>query len=220
MADKAVGDGAVKAKMNGIVKTVGDPENPANDGQPFITVTAAEGLYVRSALSERAYGHVSEGDTVTVTSWQSGQTYEGVIRDISDFPDTSGMFGYGGSETYYPMTISVPGSSSLAVPEWMQITLSPPENEEGDPGMEGDSGDTLTIPKAFVRDEDGGKYVFIRGEDGKLMRQAVVTGPLQDEAYEITSGLSEDDWIAFPYGKSVKDGARTREGTMEELYTG
>jgi len=140
------------------------------------------------------------------------------VRDISDFPDTSGMFGYGGSETYYPMTISVPGNSSLAVPEWVQVTLSPPDSAENE-AMDGGLGETLTVPKAFVRDEDGGKYVYIRGEDGKLTRQAVTTGPLQDETYEILSGLKEDDWIAFPYGKSVKEGARTREGTMEELYT-
>ena len=234
-ADRAVGEGEVKAKMNGIVKKVGDPENPANDGSAFIEVAAAEGLYVRSALNERAYGHVKEGDSVTVTSWQSGQTFEGVIREISDFPDSSGMFGYGSnSETFYPMTISVGGNTNgLNSYEWVQVQLNPqPEaadeevmmedgeimTDDGDIMGGADSSDTLTIPKAFVRDEDDGKYVFIRGEDDKLVRRAVVTGPLKDESYEILEGLTNDDWIAFPYGKAVKEGARTREGSMEELY--
>ena len=27
-----------------------------------------------------------------------------------------------------------------------------------------------------------------------------------------------DDWIAFPYGKTVKDGAQTQESNVQELY--
>ena len=81
-----------------------------------------------------------------------------------------------------------------------------------------ESDNTLTIMKAFVREEDNKKYVYIRGEDGKLKKQYVVTGTLSDSGYEILSGLSSTDWIAFPYGKNVKEGAKTREGSLEDLY--
>ena len=45
-----------------------------------------------------------------------------------------------------------------------------------------------------------------------------MTGSLTDSGYEILSGLSDTDWIAFPYGKNVKEGAKTREGSIEDLY--
>ena len=50
------------------------------------------------------------------------------------------------------------------------------------------------------------------------MEQYIVTGTLSDTGYEVIDGLSENDWIAFPYGKNVKEGAKTREASIGELY--
>ena len=38
------------------------------------------------------------------------------------------------------------------------------------------------------------------------------------EYYEIRSGLSVTDQIAFPYGKNVVAGAPTEAGDLSELY--
>ena len=35
---------------------------------------------------------------------------------------------------------------------------------------------------------------------------------------EIRSGLTADDYIAFPYGKTVKPGAATQESDLSALY--
>ena len=35
---------------------------------------------------------------------------------------------------------------------------------------------------------------------------------------EIRSGLTEDDFVAFPYGKNVKPGAATQESDLSALY--
>ena len=35
---------------------------------------------------------------------------------------------------------------------------------------------------------------------------------------EILSGLTPEDFIAFPYGKNLKEGAPTRESDLSELY--
>jgi hypothetical protein len=34
----------------------------------------------------------------------------------------------------------------------------------------------------------------------------------------IHSGITEEDFVAFPYGKSVVEGAPTYEGTDQDLY--
>ena len=162
-------------------------------------------------------GQVMEGDIVTVTSWQNGGQYDARIGSISPYPDTSGMFEDAGSQTFYPFTATILDSNAgFESGEWVEVTYTASADS-----LSGESdSDTMTIMKAFVREEDNKKYVFIRGEDGKLKKQYVITGSLTDSGYEILSGLSATDWIAFPYGKNVKEGARTREGTLEDIYGG
>ena len=63
-----------------------------------------------------------------------------------------------------------------------------------------------------MRDEDGKSYVLKAGEDGRLVKQYVQTGKiLYGSSVEIKSGLSEQDRIAFPYGKTAKEGAKVVE---------
>ena len=214
-AQRAVDSGVVTASMNGVVKSVYEPDSPPTDGSAFLTVAGAEGLYLKSGIKESMLGLINEGDIVTVTSWQNGGQYEAEIKSISPYPDTSGMFDDGGSQTYYPFTAGILDSNAgFESGEWVEVSYSAGTDSAADEG--GDS--TLTIMKAFIREEENRKYVYIRGENGLLRKQYVVTGTLTDSGYEILSGLSGADWIAFPYGKNVKEGAKTREGSIEDLY--
>ena len=36
---------------------------------------------------------------------------------------------------------------------------------------------------------------------------------------EIKNGLTEEDHIAFPYGKKVKEGVKVRRAAIEDLYS-
>ena len=78
---------------------------------------------------------------------------------------------------------------------------------------------SLYVSKAFIREDKGTKYVWKRGSDGKLTKQTVKTGRLSDDSYQILSGLATDDWVAFPYGNDIREGAPTREGTVNDLYS-
>ena len=210
-AQKALDEGVVTASMNGIVKTVGDPASPPTDGSAFLTVAAAEGLYVRSGIKESKLGTVKEGDIVTITSWQTGGRYEAQIKSISPYPDTTGMFDDSQTETYFPFTAGIlDQNAELTNGEWVEVSYT----SSGSGGSDG----AMTIMKAFVREEGNRKYVYVRGEDKRLRKQYITTGSLSDSGYEILDGLSESDWVAFPYGKNVKEGARTREGSLDELY--
>ena len=61
--------------------------------------------------------------------------------------------------------------------------------------------------------------MWLRDGEGRLKKQNVTTGALSGEGWEILSGVTQDDYIAFPYGKNLKDGAKTKEGTIDELYS-
>ena len=211
-AERALDSGVVKANMNGEVRFVGDPKAPPTDGSAFLSLAGAEGLYIRSGIKESLYGTLKVGDKVNVVSWMSGGRFEAEIKSISPYPDTEGNYGEEG-ETYYPFTASVSDAdANLTNGEWVEVTyVRDTEKTDTDSG-------TLTVMKPFVREEGNQKYVFKRDENGRLKKQYVETGLLSDEGYEILSGLTESDWIAFPYGKNVKEGAATREGAIDELY--
>lgn len=212
-AEKALTVGVVRAKLNGVVKKVGDPKNPPKDGSAFLQINSTEGLFVRGGISELMLDQIHEGDTVSVMSWQSGTVCEAVIKEISPYPDESGMFSSGDNASYYPFTAYIAsGGDNLTNQEWVQITA------EGDMGSMMGSGDTLYLWKAFIREEDGEKYVYLRDENGRLKKQVITVGKLSGEGYEILSGVTFEDWLAFPYGKDVKDGAKTKEGSTSELY--
>lgn len=211
-AQKALDEGVVTANMNGVIKTAGDPDSPPTDGSAFITVSGSEGLFVKSGIKESRLGTLQEGDHVTVTSWQTGGQYEAEIKNISPYPDSTGMFDGSGTETYYPFTANVLDKSAvLQNGEWVEVSYTTAADS-------GSSSGAMTVLKAFVREEGSKKYVYVRGEDNRLRKQYIVTGTLSDSGYEVLDGLKESDWIAFPYGNNVKEGAKTREATVSELY--
>lgn len=218
-AEKALGEGVVRAKMNGVVKKVSDPQSPPTDGSAFLVVNSSEGLFVRGGVSELLLDQLHEGDSITVMSWQSGTICQAVIQEISPYPDESGMFSTNGNATVYPFTAYISeGGDGFSNQEWVQITLSG-STDTGSQIDDGSATDTsLYLWKAFIREEDGEKYVYLRGEDGRLKKQVITVGRLSNEGYEILSGVTSEDWLAFPYGKQVKAGAKTKEGTVSDLY--
>ena len=214
-AEKAVNEGTVLSRMNGVVRTVGDKDHISNDGSPFLSVTSEEGLYIKTYISEKMYGKVKVGDSVDIMAWESGASYKGLVRDISAYPIVSQNSDPLASQ--YPMTVSfAAGSGEVKNGEWVMITYNP----SGDSSEESmaDGMGMLYLYNAFVREEDGKMYVMKRGGDGLLVKQYIEVGKISGEGYEILSGVTTDDYLAFPYGKEVKEGAKTREGTIDELY--
>ena len=216
-AEQEVTDGVVKAKMNGIIKTAGDPENPPADGSPFLQLTGASGLYVKGGVYENRLSQLKEGTEVTITSWQSGNTYQATVKSVSPYPDTSGMYGSDSSNSIYPFIAYIDSAdAALTNGEYVQITMDSAGIATDSPA---DTGSDFYLFGAFVLDENGKKYVYLRNKDNRLEKREIETGSYENGSYQIISGVSLSDWVAFPYGKDVKEGAKTREGTMDELYS-
>ena len=74
----------------------------------------------------------------------------------------------------------------------------------------------IVLSKAFVRTEDGVSYVY-KDDNGVLKKQIVkVKENVNGGAYVFVSVcLSMDDKIAFPYSKSIKEGMKTKEGSLD-----
>jgi len=217
-AEKAASDGTVKATVDGVVKAAGDPEDPPTDGSAFLTVAGSGGMYIKSAVSELYLDRIKVGSTILANSWRTGTMLEATITEISPYPDTSGQFsGYfgaaGAAASMYPFTAEIVGDAGdLRANEYLDVLVQGEEQTEEQ--------SALFLDDAFIReDTNGQKYVYIRDENGRIARRDVVTGKMSYGGTEIKEGITTEDQIAFPYGRDLKIGAKTREATLDELYS-
>jgi hypothetical protein len=135
---------------------------------------------------------VKVGDKITVQSWESGAQTTATIMEISSYPsDQSTTYRYGNSNfSDYEYIAYMEETTGFYADEYVSIK----QYRETD---------SIVLESVYVRSDDEGDYVLIDDGNGTLKRQAVVTQDTSEAEYvEITEGLSEDDMIAFPYGKS------------------
>lgn len=216
----ALKNSTVLSTVDGVVRTLTDLDTAAASNQPFLVVTGAEQYYVTGVLSEGLLGSVQPGDTVTVNSWENGMTYSAQVVSISDYPLEDGAnyyYGTGNPNSSSYEFVAVLGAendtSTLRNGMYVDLTLSVQEGVEADGG--------LYLDKAYLREDEGGSYVMKVSRENRLEKAYVSTGKtIYSGSYvEIRSGLTTEDYIAFPYGTDVKDGVRTvLQGTEELPY--
>lgn len=206
--EKKLKNQTIKSTLNGVVKTVGDPDKESTDGKPLIQVVSSEGLYVQGTVSESQLDKLKVGATLSGYCYENGVSFTAEVREVSPYPSDNGQDGANASS--YPFTAYIADASGLSNNSWADLTLI----DDGE-----SQGDGIYIQKPFVRTEDGQYYVMKDDGTGHLTKQVVqIGGILYGYSYQITDGLSMDDKITFPYGKDVKEGAKTEDGTPDDLY--
>ena len=210
---KKVLDGKiVYATMDGIVKNAGTKDHAT--GNSFITITGKEGLYVKGTINELSLGTVKVGDTITGTSYETGSSFTAEIVEISDYPETStnSYYGYGDENTnssYYPFLAYIQDAEGLEVDSYVDLSLSGSSSAASADSL---SSGGLSLDEYYIRkDGDGRSYCYVRGKDGLLERRYLELGANNWGVINIKSGLRQDDYIAFPYGEGVEEGAQTVE---------
>lgn len=210
---KELGDGNVYAEFDGTVKAVRNADEAYNNSEAVIELSGGGGYYVTGTLSEMELGSVKVGDTVSISSWMTGAACEGTIVSIDDYPTTSGnSWGDGNRNvSYYPFKVFVEEDASLQANDYVDIQYQKAGTQE--------QGNSLYLQSWFIRTDNGKSYVMARGEDGRLEQRWVQTGrDLWGSYTQIRGGLTTDDYLAFPYGRDVVEGARTVEAAADELY--
>ena len=208
-----LGDGNVYAEFDGTVKAVRNADEAYNNSEAVIELSGGGGYYVTGTLSEMELGSVKVGDTVSISSWMTGAACEGTIVSIDDYPTTSGnSWGDGNRNvSYYPFKAFVEEDAALQANDYVDIQYQKAGTQE--------QGNSLYLQSWFIRTDNGKSYVMARGEDGRLEQRWVQTGrDLWGRYTQIRGGLTTDDYVAFPYGRDVVEGARTVEAAADELY--
>lgn len=200
--EQKVNGGIVNSTIDGTVKTVNDAEKAKLEGSPLIYVLGEDGIYVTGSVAETALDKVQKGTVITVTSWESGEVRQAEITGIGATPVEDGYFSGNPNMSYYPFTAVISEETNFKNGESVSISADGFTSS-------GEIMEDIYLMQAFVREDQQGFYVFMKDENGLLKKQYVEIGRITDGAMEIKSGLSMEDEIAFPYGKDVKEGAKT-----------
>ena len=208
--ERELGDGNVYAEIDGKVVSVLTEEEARQQNQPLLKVSGGGGFYVEGSVSELDKEALKLGQEVTVNDWNTGNVYTGEVVSIGDFPLEGDNWNGLGNPTasYYPFKAFVTEDADLRAGSYVSMSYSTSAAARG-----------IYLEKPFVRTEKGESYIYVRGADGNLERRTVQLGKLLwGSYYEILSDLSEEDFLAFPYGKHVKPGAPTVESDLSALY--
>ena len=208
--ERELGDGNVYAEIDGKVVSLLTEEEARQQKQPIVKVSGGGGFYIEGSVSELQRESLKLGQEVTINDWQNGGMYTGEVVSIGDFPSDNDNWNGMGNPTasYYPFKAFVSEDADLQAGSYVSMSYSTASAEQG-----------IYLEKAFVRTEKGNSYIFVRGADGKLEKRPVKVGKvLWGSYYEILSPLGEEDCLAFPYGKNVKQGAPTVESDLNALY--
>lgn len=207
----------ITSKLDGIVTTVGDAATGTNsESDSFMMVKSKDGYYVQGTVSELMLDQVKEGTVLTCNSYgENGyMVFDAEVVQVSDYAvdGDSSYYYYGDSNpnvSSYSFTAKLTDDTvQVSVGDWVDIQL----------GQQNMSSDGIVLSKAFVRTEDGVSYVY-KDNNGVLKKQTVkvkenVNG---GTSVLVSGGLSMDDKIAFPYSKSIKEGMKTKEGSLDEF---
>ncbi len=205
-------DGVVYAKRSGVIKGLKDMNNVPTDGTPFLTVAGGTGTEVKGSISELLLATIQKGTKVSVTSYETGSIYEAVVTHIDNFPTNSGEGFYGGNPnvSMYGFTAYIEKGDDLKQGSYLSLSIQ----------QENTDTSSIYLSNAFIRDEHGQKYVM-KDVDGKLVKTYIKTGKVYfNMSTEVLSGLSDTDYIAFPYGDGAIEGTRTQIGMDDNAMLG
>lgn len=223
----SIGDGEVRAPISGKVKSIN--ENGAVDEMtgaalPYI-VLIEEGAYrIKGTVNELNRRDFFEGQSVIIRSRiDSEQTWHGMIELIESTPDKSqnnnnyGMSDEMTSSSSYPFYVQLENTDDLLLGQHVYI--------EPDAGQN-DVQSGLWLNASYVAgSEEEGYYVWAADKNDKIEKREVVIGSIDEEMflYEIVSGLTGTDRIAFPED-GIREGAPivetpvATEACEEEYY--
>ena len=206
----------VTSIVNGVVTDMQTLDENTNTSEPFMTINSTEGLYLTGTINELDLGTLTVGQTISAMSWNTGSSFDATIKEVSPYPTANAdTYGKNPNSSNYPFIALIDNPpEGLMENENVEITTG---NNSGytDPAM---TGENIYLSKAYILTEDNGQScVYVAGSDGRLERRTVVTGKVLGGYMEITNdAVTAEDYVAFPYGKDVREGVKTK--INEEVY--
>ena len=224
----AISKSTIYASMNGTVQSIADVNTILNGddyggsgdgGKVFMTVIADGDLRIKGKIGEQNVMEIYNGEKVIVRSRVDENLFwKGTIASINTQSTAAdeGMNYYGSGEgsSKYEFYVNLDSTDGLLLGQHVTVEANLGQDEERN-GIWLNSG-------WILNDENGDNYVWAAKNDGaKLEKRKVILGKYDEnlDEFEIQSGLSEDEFIAWP-SEECKAGAATTTVYAEPIMTG
>ena len=212
---ESIANATVTAELAGVVQKISDP-NQTDSGYSYgsnsnenvyITILAAGDYRIKGSINEQNLGQIETGMEMIVHSRVDDTiTWKGEISEIN----TDNKEEESADSMYYYSSSGNSGSSNYS----FYVEL---ENSDGlilgqHVYMEPDVGqdkvkDGLWLEEYYIFQEGEKSYVWLANTSNVIEKHEVTLGEYDEELmkYEITDGLTAEDYIAYPLG-TIQEG--------------
>ena len=210
----------VTSPVTGRITSISE-EGTDQYGNPkaYISIQQTGSYRVKGQINEMQRGAIMEGDRVRMESrlnpeevWMGTVTlvdYENPVQGNNTGYYVSSDSDEMSASSRYPFYVELDSMEGLILGQHLYLSMA---------GEEPVSLEGVTLSGAFLcYDEDGSCFVWADNGQGKLEKRGVELGnydPMAD-AYEILSGLSDSDYVAFPDEEVCLQGAPTIRQSQE-----
>ena len=243
---KSSGNSVVTSPMEGVIKKINNTDSNSGMGgydgigygyggygssdsssDGFITIMATGAYRVKGTATEENIMNFSEGTSVVVSSrTDPDKKWSGVVSKVDKeaTQDQGGDYYYyggggGESSSKYNFYIELENADGLMLGQHLYVEL-------GDNAVSLDP-EKIYVPAYYLimteegateTDASGKFYVWKKDGKGRIRKTAITVGNFIPEYffYEVTDGLSKDDYLAFP-DKFIEEGMNTTTN-YEEAY--
>lgn len=228
--EKATKNSVVKSEMEGVVKKINqsatgsdsssgvDDMSDSSDDSIFMSILATGDYRIKAMVNEQNKFTIEEGKAVIVHSRvDSEASWKGTISKLdTENPEESSSSDYYDSEdssddtttsSKYPFYIKLDSSEGLVLGQHVYIEPDEGQDEE----KEG-----VWLDSYYIVQDDKDSFVWAESHTKRLEKRKVTLGEYDEnlDQYQITDGLAEDDYIAFPMD-SLKEGMKTTRNIAE-----
>ena len=203
-AKKKIDSSVVTATMAGTISAINKDGIDANgNSAAFMKILASGDIRVKCKVNESNIWNISEGMPVVLRSRVNDDTWTGTVSKINTkekAQDEGGMTYYSGgsgnseSSTSYNFYVDVDNSEGLMMGQHLYV-------EPNDGGQAVDFSNGVYLYEYYIAyDDNGDPFVWAATGSMKLEKRKVALGEYNMDmgVYEITDGLSMDDYVAFP----------------------
>ncbi len=211
----SVKNSTVRAPMSGTIEKLQDPETMTDPSAAFMVIVADGDFRIKGTMSEQSIGTVYEGMQMRVRSRLNEEdTWIGTVSSLESRQEENqedmGMTNESTEQaSRYAFYVTLDTKENLMLGQ--HVTLEPYYEEQ----MEG----LVLSTGCIVTEEDGKTYVYAVKKPGdRLEKRAVETGTVYEEQgmVQILSGLSENEYVAWPDNEDCTEGAPTTANRFAE----
>ena len=212
---KLIDASKVFSPVSGTVRSVRDnsgSDDPfgfgGDDSNAYITIIAGSDFCVKGTVNEQTVHTLYVGMPVLLRSRVNDDVFRGTIYRVDTdavAKDQSGIYydgGMGERASKYAFYVEPESIEGLMIGQHVIIDLNAEQTQST----------ALMLPAAFLIEENGNYYVWAANANDRIEKRRVEIGAFDEmtESYEILSGLTAKDRIAFP-DETVHAGMRATE---------